>query len=132
MPSWKALERTEDWATVGPCWVRSGMAQVRSVLRCQPWSASGGKCMLPTCRVSPGLPTDVLSVTEFVIVCGCVARDVHNAFRWSLFFQFRDLGLLRNAHVAVEFLRNSVSSMYQYLGQWIPLRLKLKDPDAKG
>ena len=49
----------------------------------------------------PGLPADVFRLTEFVIVGGCAAHDVHNAFRWSLFFQVRDLGLLGNAHVTV-------------------------------
>ena len=46
----------------------------------------------------------------------------------SLFFQFRDRGLLRKAYVTVESLRNSVSSICQYLGQCIVLHLKCKDP----
>ena len=51
-------------------------------------------------------------------------------FRWSLFFQFRDLGLLRNAHATVESLCSSGSRMYQYFGQCVALRLKFKDPEA--
>ena len=61
--------------------------------------------------LSLGLPTDVFRLTQFVIVGGCAAHDVHNAFRWSLFFKFRDPGLLRCAYVTVESLHNSVSSI---------------------
>ena len=56
--------------------------------------------------LAPGLPKDVFRLTGFVIVGGCVAHAVHNAFRWSLFFHFRDPGLIRNAYVTVESLRN--------------------------
>ena len=60
---------------------------------------------------------------EFVMVSGCAAQDVHNAFRRSLLFRFSD-------YVTVESLRNSVSSIYRYLGQWIALRLKFKDQET--
>ena len=57
-------------------------------------------------------------LTEFVIVGGCPAHDdMHDAFRWSLFFQFREYGFLRNAHVTDESLRNSVSSTYQEISR---------------
>ena len=65
-----------------------------------------------------------------MIVGGCAAHDVHNAFRWLLFLQLRVPGLLRNAYVTVESLRNSVAYIYQYLGQWIALRLKFTDPET--
>ena len=117
MPSWNQ-ERLEDWATVGPCWQWNRTGSIG--LRCQPHAADA----------SAGLPTDVFRLTEFVIVGNCVAHDAHNAFHRSLFIQFRDFGLLRNEYVTVESLRHSVSSIYQYLGQWVALRLKFKDPET--
>ena len=78
MPSWTS---SEDWATVGPCWVGS------IVLRCQLGSASWRQVHAADvpCHdgLSPGLPTDAFRLTEFV-----------------------------------------------YLGQWIALRLKFRDPET--
>ena len=59
----------------------------------------------------PDLATDDFRLTEFVIVGGCshMMCTTHSVGRCSS-FQIKGLGLLRNANVTVESLRNSVAS----------------------
>ena len=125
-------ESLEDWATVEPCWVRSGIAQVLSVCAVRLWSASGGRSMLPTrqamivCRQAC---PHTSSLTEFVTVSGCAAHDVHIPLVAVLPIQRPWLAPLCTCHSRVSPQQWS-SSIYQYFGQCIALSLKFKDPKA--
>ena len=62
-------------------------------------------------EMNPGDPVNVLlDLLEIIVVTPCAAHDVHNAFRWSMQAEFRDKELLRDCYIAIESLRNPLTS----------------------
>ena len=67
--------------------------------------------------------TDLLQLSEFVLITGCAAHDAQSAFRWALHKELADADLLRDVYVSVEALRNSYDLITSRLLSWISQRL---------
>ena len=50
----------------------------------------------------------LLSLTQFTVTNACSCHDVHKAMEWAMFFEYANKELLRDIHVAVESVRNSM------------------------
>ena len=99
-----------SWMSSGAQWNRTG--SIGFALSC--FGAHLESCRLACCRlrrvmpgVSPGWPTDVFRLTEYVIVGVCAAHDVRQRMALVAVLPIhRASGLLRNACVTVESLRH--------------------------
>ena len=74
------------------------------------------------------LPHNVLKLTEFVLVTACALHDAHNAFRWALFWRFRDTDLIRDCYVGIEALRRSMGLISSHVAEWVVLHLRFDPP----
>ena len=67
---------------------------------------------------------EVLALSEFLLFTPCAVHDAHNAFRWSLFWRFKDLDLMRDTYISIESLRNSMGLLSTHAAEWAASRLK--------
>ena len=72
------------------------------------------------------VPTEILRLTEFMVVTPCAAHDAQSAFRWGMQEALNDKDLLRDAYVGVESLRNSMDLILGHVAEWAALRLSFK------
>ena len=58
---------------------------------------------------------------------GCVAHDVHNALKWSVFSLINDRSTVKSCWVVLESLRNGYNLLVQEMGQWIADKIEFSD-----
>eukprot|EP00974_Lingulodinium_polyedra_P090012 8727359-Lingulodinium_polyedra.AAC.1 len=56
---------------------------------------------------------------EWVLTSGCCAHDCQGSLKWSLFAHYGDVVLLKDAHIAIESLRNSYTQLYEHFAAWL-------------
>ena len=73
-------------------------------------------------------PPELLWAMEPVVFTGCSLHDAQNAFKRPLLEWMGDVGCVRNVHVAVESIRNSIGLIIRHPGLWITRSLRFGPP----
>jgi hypothetical protein len=73
-------------------------------------------------------PPELLWAMELVVFTGCALHDAQIAFKRPLLEWMGDADCVRNVHVAVESIRNSMDLIIRHLGLWITRSLRFGPP----
>ena len=73
-------------------------------------------------------PPELLWAMELVVFTGCSLHDAQIAFKRPLLEWMGDADCVRNVHVAVESIRNSMDLIIRHLGLWITRSLRFGPP----
>ena len=76
-----------------------------------------------------GEDRDTLAASDFYYGVGCASHDAANAVRWGLSDTMVHSEVLKNLHVSIESLRNSLPTLHQEIGQFLIAHLDFKDPE---
>lgn len=67
------------------------------------------------CSSTAGGPDSMVELLSWVATTGCVNHDCHNALRWALAPLLDNKEILKDLHIAVESLRNSMDMLQAFL-----------------
>ena len=77
------------------------------------------------CNVTNNTILQLLQWDEYT---PCSVHDIHNGMKWSLFVQFRDKDLMRNAHITIASLRQSYDLLLGHVAEWALKNINLAEP----